>query len=219
MADYYEILGVPRDASTAVIRTAYARQARDGHPDRFSDAQAKRQAEETFKTITTAFNTLSNERLRREYDAELAHPMPTTPAETAAEAFAAGQAHMEARDHERARTLFRIAAHNVPGEARYHLALGRALARDPRSAREAIEALETAARLAPNDLAAHLDLARVLHAQGLRLRASRAAETVARMAPNDPQVRRLLAEIGARPEGEEAGDKSGGLLGRLRRKP
>jgi cytochrome c-type biogenesis protein CcmH/NrfG len=81
--------------------------------------------------------------------------------------------------------LFRIAAHNVPGEARYHLALGRARARDPRTAREAIEALETAARLAPND----------------------------------PQVRRLLAEIGARPEGEEASGKSGGLLDRLRRKP
>ncbi len=220
MPNYYEILGVPPDASTAAIRSAYARQAKDGHPDRFSDAQAKRQAEEAFKTVTTAFNTLSNERLRREYDAELARPRPTTPVEIAAEAFAGGQARMEAHDYEGAQALFRIAAHNVPGEARYHLALGRALARQPRAAREAIEALEKAASLAPGDAAAYVDLARILHAQGLKVRAGRAAETAARVAPNDPQVRRLLAEIGGRPAaGEEAGDRPSGLLDRLKRRP
>ena len=66
--DYYEILGVQRDAPVAAIRTAYLRLARERHPDRFSEPEAKRQAEEAFKTITTAFNTLTNERNRQEYD-------------------------------------------------------------------------------------------------------------------------------------------------------
>jgi curved DNA-binding protein CbpA len=219
MANYYEILGLPRDATTAAIREAYARQARDRHPDRFSDPAAKRAAEDAFKTITTAFNALSNERLRREYDAELARPRPTTPAETAAEAFAAGQALMESRAYADAVALFRIAAHNMPEDARFQLALGRALARNPQTTREAVEALEKANRIAPGDVTAHLDLIRVLHAQGLRLRAQRVAEVATRLAPNDPQVRRVLAEIGYQPTGGEAGDSAGGLLDRLRRKP
>ena len=195
MANHYEILGVPRDASTAAIRQAYARQARDGHPDRFSDPAAKRQAEEAFKTITTAFNTLSNERLRREYDDELARPRATTPAEIAAEAHAGGLARMETRAYEEAAALFRIAVHNQPEEAHYQIALGRALAHGPRTSREAVEALERATRLTPSDPGAHLELARVLQGLGLRLRAVRAAEAASRLAPNDPQVRRLLAEI------------------------
>jgi curved DNA-binding protein CbpA len=202
MANHYEILGVPRDASTAAIRQAYARQARDRHPDRFSDPAAKHEAEEAFKTITMAFNTLSNERLRREYDDELARPRATTPVEIAAEAHAGGLAHLEARNYEEAAALFRIAVHNQPEEARHHLALGRALARNPRTAREAIEALEKATRLTPGDTSAHIELARVLQGLGLRLRAIRAAEAAVRLAPNDPQARRLLAEMGGATTGE-----------------
>ena len=74
MADYYAILGVPRTATAAEIRQAYARSAREQHPDRFADPAQKEQAQEFFKDITAAFNTLSNEKSRREYDAEPGAP-------------------------------------------------------------------------------------------------------------------------------------------------
>jgi curved DNA-binding protein CbpA len=195
MPNYYDLLGLSRSAPTSAVREAYARQARERHPDRFSDPQAKKQAEDAFKEITAAFNTLSSERLRQEYDAELARPRPTTPEEVAAEAYAMGLQRFEARDYAEAATCLRVAAHNAPNEARYQLALGRALARSPRSAREAVEALEAAARLAPNDPAAHVDLARIFLEQGLKTRAQRAVETALRLAPQDAQVRRLASEI------------------------
>ena len=58
MADYYEILGVAHDASTAEIRKAYAVIAREKHPDRIGDPVAKERAQEFFKDATAAFNTL-----------------------------------------------------------------------------------------------------------------------------------------------------------------
>src|SRR5512139_2980923 len=131
MPDFYEVLGVSRDAPTAAIRTAYLKLARDQHPDRFTDPSAKRQAEESFKTITTAFNTLTNERARQEYNTQLERPSPKTPAEAAAQAYAQAQARVEARDYAGATELLRVATHNAPAEARYQLALGRVLVRSP----------------------------------------------------------------------------------------
>ena len=195
MPSHYELLGVDRGAPTSAVRPAYARQARERHPDRFSDPAAKRQAEEALKEITAAFNTLSSERLRQEYDAELDRPRPTTPDEMAAEAFALGLQRFETRDYAEAASCLRVAVHNAPNEARYHLALGRALARNPRAAREAVEALEAAARLAPSDPSAHVDLVHIFLEQGLKTRAQRAIETALRLAPHDPLVRRLASTV------------------------
>ena len=61
--------GVARNATAADIRKAYVRLARERHPDRFTDPAEKKQAEEAFTELTAAFNALSNERSRREYDA------------------------------------------------------------------------------------------------------------------------------------------------------
>jgi curved DNA-binding protein CbpA len=199
LPNYYEILGVPRNAPTAAVREAYLRQARERHPDRFTDPTAKRQAEESLKEITTAFNTLSNERLRQEYDGELERPRPTTPAEIAAQAYAQGLQQIEARDFAEAATSLRVAVHNAPNDARYHVALGRALMHNPRAGRDAIEALEAAARLAPTDAAPHLELARALAALGMRLRAQRALEAALRLAPQDAQARKVAREIGYEP--------------------
>jgi len=196
------------------------RLARDRHPDRFSEPEAKRKAEAEFSEMTAAFNTLTNDRARKEYDAELERPKPTTPAETAALAHTQGLQQFERRDYVGAAELLQVAVHNAPEDARYQLALGRALARVPQGMRQAVEVLERAIRLAPREAVAHAELARVLHLQGMKLRAARSAETAAQLGPNDAAVRRILKEIGFDPEARS--DKSGGgggLLDRLRRKP
>ncbi len=71
MTDYYAILGVPRGATAIDIRDAYLKLARDTHPDRVKDPEARKKAEDTFKNVTAAYDTLSKERSRRDYTAKL----------------------------------------------------------------------------------------------------------------------------------------------------
>lgn len=196
MSDYYQLLGVAPSASAQEIRQAYMKLARDKHPDRFTDPAEKQAAQRLFQDLTTAFNTLQNPRSRQEYDEQRQRPTPRTPQEIAADAFSRGQAAVEAGELEDAITLLRTAVHHGPGEAAHHAALGRALAKVPALARDAIQALERATQLAPGNAGAFADLALVLSRQGMRLRAQKAAEAARRLAPRDARIARLAAELG-----------------------
>jgi curved DNA-binding protein len=63
--DYYEVLGVPRNASDAEIKKAFRKLARRYHPDVAKD---KTTAEEKFKEINEANEVLSDPEKRRKYD-------------------------------------------------------------------------------------------------------------------------------------------------------
>lgn len=71
MTDYYAILGVSRTATSIEIRDAYLKLARDTHPDRVKDREARKKAEDVFKNVTAAYDTLSKERSRRDHTAKL----------------------------------------------------------------------------------------------------------------------------------------------------
>ncbi|KAM9705020.1 dnaJ homolog subfamily B member 9-like [Menidia menidia] len=62
--DYYDILGVPRGATERQIKKAFHKLALKYHPDRNKspDAEAK------FREIAEAYETLSDDKRRREYD-------------------------------------------------------------------------------------------------------------------------------------------------------
>jgi tetratricopeptide (TPR) repeat protein len=218
MSDYYEILGVSREASTSDIRKAYSIIAREKHPDRVTDPVAKERAQEFFKDATAAFNTLLNEKSRQEYDRSLSRPRLTTPAEIAQDAYQRGLASLEARDAPAAVELLRSAVHHQPGETRYHEALAAALARTAQGMREAIQCLERAIQLSPQSAGLHADLATLFLREGLSLRARREAELALRLAPHDPRVQRIAAEAGAA-RGPEPSGEGGSFLDRLRKKP
>ena len=76
--DLYAVLGVPRNASMEAIRKAYRQLALRWHPDKnpdnkkevneFQSQITKFQAEEKFKAIAIAYETLSDENKRSTYD-------------------------------------------------------------------------------------------------------------------------------------------------------
>jgi curved DNA-binding protein len=63
--DYYQVLGVKKDASKEEIRKAYRKLAMKYHPDH---TKGDKTAEEKFKKISEAYAVLSDEKKRKEYD-------------------------------------------------------------------------------------------------------------------------------------------------------
>jgi molecular chaperone DnaJ len=64
--DYYEVLGVPRDADTKTIKNAFRQLARRYHPDTSTEPDA----EQRFKEIAEAYGVLSDPAKRASYDAQ-----------------------------------------------------------------------------------------------------------------------------------------------------
>ena len=66
--DFYETLGVERNASDDDLKKAYRKLARQYHPDLQNGEQQKKQAEEKFKEINEAYEHLSDAEKRKRYD-------------------------------------------------------------------------------------------------------------------------------------------------------
>src|SRR4029078_757521 len=62
--DYYEVLGISRDASADEIKQAYRKLARRHHPD----VNKNPGAEETFKEVNEAYQLLNHPDTERRYD-------------------------------------------------------------------------------------------------------------------------------------------------------
>ncbi len=218
MANYYDLLGISKTAATADVRKAYAQLARERHPDRFPDPEAKKRAQQSFQEITAAFNTLSNDKSRAEYDKSLAAPpRPAVPEEIARDAFERGTKLYEAKNYFDAVELLRVAVAHAPQDARYLAALGRGLAKNPHWVREGIQTLEKAVQLAPKQAGFHAELAEMLAGQGLRIRARKAAEAALRLDPQHSGALRVLETTGDDEPPSTGG--GGGIRGLLRRKP
>ncbi len=262
MIDYYAILGVPRTATAIEIRDAYLSLARDTHPDKVKDPVARKKAEDAFKYVTAAYDTLSKERSRREYSARLPAvtgakdpapakssppvvqgppltprektlPPTTTEGKNTGAIPSSGRVHFDAlgegieafkkKDYHTAVQLLNMAVTQDENSSKAHAMLSMALAKNPNWVRDALNHMETASRLEPKNVSYLVDLAILLHSQGLRLRSKRTLESAIALNPNHPDVARALKEIPTGPgDGEPpsrtTSETPRGLFDRLRKR-
>ena len=63
--DYYDVLGINKNASKQEMKSAYRKLAKKYHPDMNKDNP---EAERIFKEVTEAYNVLSDDEKRKLYD-------------------------------------------------------------------------------------------------------------------------------------------------------
>ena len=85
--DYYEVLGVDRNATPEQIKKAYRKKAIEFHPDR---NPGNKEAEEKFKEAAEAYDVLSDEKKKQLYD-QYGHSMGP-------QGFGGGGSYYNARD-------------------------------------------------------------------------------------------------------------------------
>ena len=66
--DFYAVLGIPMDATSSQIKKAYHQKAKKLHPDKNKNAIDSEDATNQFTTLRLAYDTLSDDHLRRAYD-------------------------------------------------------------------------------------------------------------------------------------------------------
>jgi len=88
MKDYYQILGVPRNADANTLKSAYRKRALESHPDRGG-------SHEKMLLVNAAWEILSNPEKRRRHDEELSGTSTSTTAQAAQEDARQAYAHAE----------------------------------------------------------------------------------------------------------------------------
>ena len=212
-ADHYEVLGIDRQATPAQIRQAYYALARRYHPDRFRAGTLEDLlplAEEFFRRVTEASNTLSRPELRRDYDESLAGSSqePATRADTSSIArqnYTRARTLLERRHWAEALTFLQNAVRLDPVQPDYQLALGELLARNPRRRADAEQHLLCAAELAPASPLAYVALGSLYARAGRTTDAARVFREALRWDPANAAAAAGLAELGPVEGSQEAG--------------
>jgi hypothetical protein len=213
---HYDVLDVSSSADLAAIKKAYHDFARRFHPDRFHQSDLRAKVESAFARIARAYETLNDEKRRRDYDQSLVAKRAAKPASAptqakpeaavetkprpagtgrAEESFQRGTEAMQRNKHDEAIRCFGEAAMLAPNVARYRAYYGSALMREATLRRTAETELLAALKLEPNNAGFRVMLAELYQQIGLRKRAEHEAARALSADPTNTAARALLANL------------------------
>jgi len=197
--DYYDLLGVARDATELEIWERFRALAREAHPDR-APADRRMDAEAKFQGLAEAVNVLTNRERRKVYDFE--QTMVMTPgshldSDSVSQNYVAqGIVSYKEQKYADAAGNFQLAVHRNPKDVRAQHYLGLASARSG-DLRTAVRALEAAILLEPQNVRLLKDAGTVFRQAGLLVKAEKAFGEAIRWDPSAQDVRKALEDIRA----------------------
>lgn len=197
--NHYEVLNLPKTASTDEVKTAYRKLAKQWHPDRFPEGAEKQEAEEKFQALTEAYNTLSDETLRRRYDEGDEEDKVTlenlSQSDQAKLFFHNGVQQFKKEAYAEAADYFSQAAKLQPEVAKYHSHVGLAFSKIPAKYKEAVEAYEKAFAIEPYKYSLLIDVGRIYKNANMPLKAKKKFEEVLRWDKGNPTAQQELLEV------------------------
>ena len=213
--DFYQILNVSRTASQKEIKKAYFELARKYHPDRFdrdSTAEAREMIEEVFGSITSAFQTLTNEEEKQRYDAKLAKTAEPDRKELEQQAdikFNQGKSLFSRGKYEDSLIFFEEAIKLKSNKASFYIHLAKAEAKVPAFHENAEEDLIKAIDLEPWQAEGYVALGEFYAQEGLSVKAKKHFKRALEIDPEHAVARKALGS-------EEGHEKKKGFKGIIR---
>lgn len=213
-ADHYAVLGVERTADENAIRRTYYRLAKHFHPDKHRSPEMEElfpEIEAMFAMTTEAYNTLTDEKARAEYDRHIqelasgARPPDADLTLQARESYLRARKHLEAEELFDALRLLETACQLDPSKSDYWLYLGVVQTKNPRWRKKAEASLLKAIDMSPSSATAHLHLARLYKSGGLTRRSHDIYEKVLQWEPTNSEA---LTELGRASPEKKAGRKA-----------
>ena len=205
IASYYEILGVPSDASPEQIQAAYHSLAKQYHPDRYQSKDfspaAYGQVQQIFTFINEAYLTLKdpdsrgayNEKLRiKEIKGESGISKDEQTAETL---FQSGFSMIAKGEYEKAVERLKGCIWLRPTNAVYHHHLGVAEANIPKLRRKAEQHLLKAIELDATFTQSRLELVKLYLRFKLRRKATNQLQELIQLDPDNLEANQLLANL------------------------
>ncbi len=220
--DFFEVLGIPRDAPTAEVKKAYFSLAKKYHPDRLyaaASSEVRRIADEIFQGISLAHDTLADDERRASYLEELGRGKKKDSSSevskilTAEGIFQKGEESLRQKEFVTARDYFQQTVNLCPEEGEFHAYLGWALFQsapeDEETVRRARDHINQAISLNPKLDKAYLFLGYIYKAMNYREIAEHEFEKAIQCNPDCTEALRELRLINMRRKG---GKKEGGGL-------